>query len=134
MLKEIKEISVHTNGRTEILDITSEIQKIVQENNIEEGLCYIFVPHTTAAITLNENVDESVKEDILKKLNEVIPFQDGYHHLEGNSAAHVKSSLIGSSISVIIESGQLKLGTWQGVCFCEFDGPRTRSVWIKIIT
>ena len=129
-----KVIPVHTHQRTEILDITSEVQKTVQESSQQEGLCCIFVPHTTAGITINENADESVKEDILQELQKMIPFEDHYHHLEGNSAAHIKSSLIGSSVMVIIEKGQLQLGTWQGICFCEFDGPRTRKVWIKIIS
>ncbi len=129
----LKAISVNTNNRTEMLDITTEIQRVVQESNKKEGLCIIFIPHTTAAITINENADPDVLRDILQELEKVIPFDDNYRHLEGNSAAHIKSSLIGSSISVIIENGQLKLGTWQGIVFCEFDGPRTRKVWIKII-
>ncbi len=127
-------ITVSTHKRTEILDITSEVQKLVQESKLKEGLCLVFVPHTTAAITINENADPCVLEDILQGLEKTVPFDDNYQHLEGNSAAHIKSSLMGSSISVIIENGQLKLGTWQGICFCEFDGPRTRQVWIKIIS
>lgn len=127
-------ITASTHKRTEILDITSEVQKVVQESKQEEGLCLVFVPHTTAAVTINENADPCVLEDILQGLEKTIPFDDNYQHLEGNSAAHIKSSLIGSSISVIIENGQLKLGTWQGICFCEFDGPRTRKVWVKIIS
>jgi len=130
----LKTISVHTHDRTEMLDITSEVQEVVQESNQKEGLCCIFVPHTTAGITINENDDPSVKEDILQELNKVIPFDDHYHHLEGNSAGHIKSSLVGSSVTVIIENGHLKLGTWQGICFCEFDGPRARKVWVKIIS
>ena len=129
----LKTISVNTHNRTEMLDITTKIQQVVQESNQKEGLCFIFVPHTTAAITINENADPSVLEDILQELEKIIPFKDNYRPLEGNSAAHIKSSLVGSSISVIIENGQLKLGTWQGICFCEFDGPRTRKVWIKLI-
>jgi secondary thiamine-phosphate synthase enzyme len=129
----LKTIPVNTNNRTEMLDITAEIEQIVQESNQKEGLCVIFVPHTTAAITINENADPDVLTDILQGLEKIIPFEDNYRHLEGNSAAHIKSSLIGSSISVIIENGKLKLGTWQGIVFCEFDGPRTRDVWIKII-
>ena len=127
-------ITVSTDKRTEILDITSEVQKVVQESKQEGGLCLVFVPHTTAAVTINENADPCVLEDILQGLEKTIPFDDNYQHLEGNSAAHIKSSLIGSSISVIIENGQLKLGTWQGICFCEFDGPRTRMVNIKTVS
>ncbi len=130
----LKTIPVHTHNRTEMLDISSQIQEVVRESNQKEGLCCIFVPHTTAGITINENADPSVLEDILQELEKVIPFDDNYHHLEGNSAAHIKSSLVGSSINVIIKNGQLKLGTWQGICFCEFDGPRAREVWIKIVS
>ena len=128
----IKKLPVPTHHRTEILDITAEIQKIVQESGVKEGLCTLFVPHTTAALTINENDDPTVKEDILKEFNKVIPFNDQYQHLEGNSAAHIKSSLMGFSETVLIEKGRLKLGTWQGICFCEFDGPRTREIWIRI--
>ena len=130
----LKIIPIHTHGRTEILDITSDIQKVVQESNPQEGLCCIFVPHTTAGITINENADPSVQEDILQGLNKMVPFEASYHHLEGNSAAHIKSSIVGSSITIIIENGKLKLGAWQGICFCEFDGPRTREVWVKIVS
>ncbi len=130
----LKIITVPTHNRTEMLDITSDIQRLVQESKPQEGLCCVFVPHTTAGITINENADPSVQDDILQELNKVIPFEDNYHHLEGNSAGHIKSSLVGSSVMVIIEKGKLKLGTWQGICFCEFDGPRTRKVWIKIIS
>jgi secondary thiamine-phosphate synthase enzyme len=98
-----------------------------------EGLCQIFIPHTTAAVTINENADPSVKRDILKELNKVIPFDDNYHHSEGNSAAHIKSSLTGPSLTIIVHQSRLKLGTWQGIYFCEFDGPRHRQIWVKLI-
>jgi secondary thiamine-phosphate synthase enzyme len=130
----IKKIPVDTHNRTEMLDITEKIENIVQESDKKDGLCFIFVPHTTAAITINENADPDVLADILQELEKVIPFNDNYRHLEGNSAAHIKSSMMGSSISVIIENGRLKLGTWQGIVFCEFDGPRTREVWLKILS
>jgi len=130
----LKIFSVPTHNRIEMLDITSDVQKIVQESKQQEGLCCVFIPHTTAGITINENADPSVQEDILYELNKVIPFEDNYNHLEGNSAGHIKSSLIGSSINIIIENGKLKLGTWQGIYFCEFDGPRTRKAWVKIIS
>jgi len=126
--------SVPTHNRTEMVDITSDVQKVVQESKQQEGLCCVFIPHTTAGITINENADPSVQKDILYELNKVIPFDDNYSHLEGNSAGHIKSSLIGSSVNIIIENGQLKLGTWQGIYFCEFDGPRTRKAWVKIIS
>jgi len=130
----LKTIPVNTGNRTEMLDITVEVERVVQESNLKEGLCIIFVPHTTAAVTINENADPDVLADMLQALGKLVPFNDNYRHLEGNSAAHIKSSLIGSSISVFIENGKLKLGTWQGIIFCEFDGPRTRNVWIKIIS
>ena len=130
----LKIFSVPTHNRTEMLDITSDVQKVVQESKQQEGLCCVFIPHTTAGITINENADPSVQKDILYELNKVIPFDDNYSHLEGNSAGHIKSSLIGSSVNIIIENSQLKLGTWQGIYFCEFDGPRTRKAWVKIIS
>ena len=129
----LKEIAIRTNARTQILDITAQIQEAIDESGISKGLCYIFVPHTTAGITINENADPNVKEDILMELNKVVPFNDNYNHLEGNSAAHIKASLMGFSQNIIIENGQLLLGTWQGICFCEFDGPRTRHLYVKIM-
>jgi len=129
----IKEISVSTQSRTSLVDITADVRKAVKESKVKSGVCHIYVPHTTAAVTINENADPSVKSDILKELNKIIPFDDNYDHLEGNAAAHIKSSVIGASEIVFIEKSQLKLGTWQGVCFCEFDGPRTRRVLVKII-
>jgi secondary thiamine-phosphate synthase enzyme len=128
-----KTLEIKTNSQTELIDITHQIQELVSENSIKEGLCQIFIPHTTAAVTINENADPSVKRDILKELNKVIPFDDNYHHSEGNSAAHIKSSLTGPSLAVIVHQGRLKLGTWQGIYFCEFDGPRHRQIWVKLI-
>ncbi len=127
----MEQISVRTSARTQLIDITKEIQKAVDNNGYESGLVTIFVPHTTAAVTINENADPDVQHDILMEINKVIPFNDGYHHFEGNSAAHIKSSLFGFSETVIVENGRLQLGTWQGIYFCEFDGPRSRKVWIK---
>jgi len=129
----IQEFSVRTRSRTEFVDITGQVSKIVQESKVSSGLAIVFVPHTTAAVTVNENADPSVQHDILADLNRLIPFAGPYQHTEGNSAAHIKSSLVGPSETLIIEEGRLKLGTWQGVYFCEFDGPRTRKVWVKII-
>ena len=129
----LKEISVSTKSRTSLVDITADVRKIVQESKVKSGACFIYVPHTTAAVTINENADPSVKTDILKELNKVIPFDDNYSHLEGNAAAHIKSSVIGVSETVFIEGNQLRLGTWQGICFCEFDGPRRRKVLVKIV-
>ena len=129
----IKEIPVRTSSRVELVDITQKIEEVVSASKIDSGICVVYVPHTTAAITINENADPSVQRDIIYELNKLIPFDDNYSHTEGNSAAHIKSSIIGASKSLIIQNGSLKLGTWQGIYFCEFDGPRNRKVWIKII-
>ena len=128
-----QELTVRTHNRIELVDITAQIQKFIRDHKVESGLLVLFVPHTTAAITVNENADPSVQRDILAELNRLIPLTGSYQHTEGNSAAHIKSTVIGPSQTFIIEGGQLALGTWQGLFFCEFDGPRTRKVWIKII-
>jgi len=125
-------IPVNTGARTEFLDITSAIRSAVRDSGVQSGTCLVFVPHTTAAVTINEGADPSVKTDMLKVLNSVIPFDANYQHAEGNSAAHIKTSLIGSSEEIIIERGDLLLGTWQTIYFCEFDGPRNRKVHIYI--
>jgi secondary thiamine-phosphate synthase enzyme len=127
------ELTLRTGNRTELLDITDSLTKLVRGSKVRSGLLTVFVPHTTAAVTINENADPSVQQDILQELNRLIPFQGPYRHTEGNSAAHVKSSLVNPSQVILIEDGKLALGTWQGVYFCEFDGPRTRKIWIKII-
>ncbi len=129
----LKEITIKTNTQTQILDITAQVQKVVSESGITEGLCCVFVPHTTAGVTINENADPSVKQDIVMELNKVIPFDDNYSHSEGNSAAHIKASIIGSSVNIPLKNNNLLLGTWQGICFCEFDGPRTRKFYVKIM-
>lgn len=129
----MENIDIHTSKRDELVDITDQIQRIVSKSKINEGLCYAFVPHTTAGITINENADPSVRKDILYELNKMVPCDDSYAHAEGNSAAHIKASLLGSSVCIFIQNGQLQLGTWQGVYFAEFDGPRSREVWVKII-
>jgi len=115
-----------------MIDISAEVQCALEQEKAGASLCTVFVPHTTAAVTINENADPSVRADILAELNKVIPFDDGYTHGEGNSAAHVKASLVGSSVSVPVENGRLCLGTWQAIYFCEFDGPRQRQVWIQM--
>lgn len=130
----MESIKIRTGSRTELIDITDKIQSAVNKSKVKEGLCVVFVPHTTAGITINENADPSVQVDILKELNKVIPFNDNYSHSEGNAAAHIKASLMGASINVIIQGGALSLGTWQGIYFVEFDGPRTREVWIKCLS
>lgn len=129
----MKKIVIQTRSKTELLDITGRVEEALGENQVKEGICVIFVPHTTAALTVNENADPSVKEDILSELNKLVPLNGRYRHAEGNAAAHIKSSIVGCSKSIIIENGNLSLGTWQGIFFCEFDGPRKREVWVKII-
>ena len=126
----IKQFSIKTSKRNEFIDITPHIQDLV--GDVSEGVVTIFVPHTTTGITINENADPDVPRDILKKLEEMIPQQDNYSHMEGNSDAHIKASLFGSSVRVIVQDGQLLLGTWQSIFFCEFDEPRTRKVYVQV--
>jgi secondary thiamine-phosphate synthase enzyme len=128
------QIELRTNRQTEFVPITDEIQKAVDDSGVENGVCYIYVPHTTAAVTINENADPMVAHDILHVVNRIIPFRDeGYRHMEANSAAHVKACLVGTSETVLIQNRRLVLGTWQGLFFCEFDGPRSRQVYVKLI-
>jgi len=116
-----------------MIDITRDINAIVSDSGIQQGLCTVFIPHTTAGVTVNENADPDVPRDMLMEINKIVPLQDGYAHMEGNSAAHIKSSLFGCSSNVIISEGSLCLGTWQSVFFCEFDGPRERTVWVQVV-
>ena len=126
-------LTVKSRKQTELIDITAKIRDVVLSADIGQGLCMLYVPHTTAAITINESADPSVKEDILMIIDKVIPWKAGYRHLEGNSPAHIKSTLVGSSELIAIENNRLVLGTWQGIFFCEFDGPRTRKVHVRLI-
>jgi secondary thiamine-phosphate synthase enzyme len=126
-------LSVKTRNRTELVDITSEVHQLVKKSKVETGLCLLYVPHTTAALTINESADPSVKSDILMILNQIVPWEANYRHSEGNSPAHVKSTLVGPSELLAIENYRLVLGTWQGIFFCEFDGPRTRKVHVRIM-
>jgi len=128
----IRPFSIETRSRVEFVKITHAVQQILADSEVQEGLCQIFVPHTTAGITINEGADPDVAADMVKELNQIVPFADGYLHAEGNSAAHIKASLMGSSVDVFIQEGQLLLGTWQAVFFCEFDGPRTRRVVVRV--
>ncbi len=125
-------LTVKTGSRTEMVDITSQVRQAVVASGVREGFCLLFVPHTTAAVTINESADPSVPADILATLNKIVPWDDGYRHLEGNSAAHLKTTLVGASEWIAIANGQLTLGTWQGIFFCEFDGPRTRKLHVHI--
>ena len=129
----LKELSIPTHSKTEMVNVDSQVMDVVKESGVQEGTCLLWVPHTTAGVTINENADPSVVRDILYETEKIIPFQDGYQHMEGNSAAHIKSSLFGPSLSLIITGGRLLLGTWQSVFFCEFDGPRTRCLFVKVM-
>ena len=125
--------SVTTHARSEMIDVTARVQKIVAKQNVADGYVIVYVPHTTAAVTINENADPDVKADMLKKLETLIPKREPYYeHAEGNSDSHVKTSLVGNSATVLIENGKLVLGRWQGIYFCEFDGPREREMYVKV--
>ena len=129
----MEKISIETHLHTELIEITRRVQETVEKSKIKNGICFLYIPHTTASIFINENADPSVREDIESHLQRLVPERGNYQHLEGNSPGHIKSSIIGSSLSIFIENGGLLLGTWQGIYFAEFDGPRRREVWIKII-
>ena len=126
-------ITIKTNQRNELIDVTSRVSDAVSQSGITDGLVVAFVPHTTAGITINENADPTVRTDLLKALDQIVPWRNNYEHSEGNSAAHVKASLMGASASILVLGGRLRLGTWQGTYLAEFDGPRGRRVWAKII-
>ena len=127
----MKQFNVRTNARSEMIDITGRIRALLKESKIRSGICHVFVPHTTAAVTINENADPDVPRDILMELDKIVPLNDHYRHGEGNSAAHIKSSVVGASEMIFVDDGELVLGTWQSVFFCEFDGPRTRKVIVS---
>ncbi len=125
--------NVKSRQSVEFINIDQQVKDIIRQQAIKDGVCVIFVPHTTAGVTINENADPDVIHDMVKELNIIVPFDDNYRHMEGNSAAHIKSSLVSPSLTVIIEDGRLLLGTWQSLYFCEFDGPRTRRVFVKFV-
>ncbi len=126
-------LSVRSSVREEMIDITPNITDVIFRGGVKNGMCYLYVPHTTAGITINENADPSVKADIIEQLKKIVPYGRNYKHLEGNADAHIKSTLVGVSLSIFIKNGRLVLGRWQGIFFCEFDGPRNREVHVKII-
>jgi len=126
-------IDVETRTREEFIDITGQVQEAVDSVRLKNGVCLIVVPHTTAGVTINENADPSVRTDILLALKKMVPDSLPYEHSEGNSPAHIKAGLVGSSVMVMVEHGRLNLGTWQGIYFCEFDGPRRRKVWVRTL-
>ncbi len=125
-------LEVRTGSKTELIDLTDRIEQVVKESGVDRGLCHVFVPHTTAGVTINENADPSVKSDILMVLNKIISDREPYRHAEGNSPAHIKATLTGPQLTVFVSQGRLLLGTWQGIYFCEFDGPRHRRVYVKV--
>jgi secondary thiamine-phosphate synthase enzyme len=130
----LQTLNVRTSQRGEMLDVTDRVNKLVRSNNMLEGMAVVYVPHTTAAVTINENADPDVKHDMLKKLQTLIPKEEAYYlHVEGNSDSHVKTSLVGNSVMVLVERGRLVLGRWQGIYFCEFDGPRDREMMVKLV-
>lgn len=126
-------IEVRSSQRLEFIDITGDVQGVISAGGVDNGVCYIYVPHTTAAVTINEGADPSVKRDIQTMLNKLIPHHGDYHHMEGNSDAHIKATLVGTSETIMIDKGRLVLGTWQSIYFCEFDGPRSREVYVRIL-
>lgn len=128
----MKSFPVQTRSRAQMLDITSQVQQAVAESGVRDGACYVYVPHTTAGVTINENADPDVPRDILAHLDRLVPWDGPYHHTEGNAAAHIKSSIVGCAQTVLVRDGRLALGTWQAIFFCEFDGPRSRQVHVAV--
>ncbi len=129
----VKNINVKTRTRIEFVNITNDVKKVVSESGVKNGVCCVYVPHTTAGVTINEGADPSVVKDVISTLNRQVPHRADYLHVEGNSDAHIKTSLVGSSENIIIAGGKLLLGTWQAVFFCEFDGARNRTVMVKVL-
>ncbi|MCS7202828.1 MAG: secondary thiamine-phosphate synthase enzyme YjbQ [Thermodesulfovibrio sp.] len=129
----IKTLTVKSSAREDFIDITDEVERVVKAEGVKRGICYLYVPHTTAGITINEGADPSVKKDILSVLKKIAPQAAGYLHMEGNADSHIKATIVGSSVVVLVEGGSLLLGQWQSIFFCEFDGPRTRKVYLKIL-
>jgi len=130
----MKTFDLQTPSREAFIDITSRVEEEIEKSPVKSGICHVYVPHTTAAVTINENADPTVRQDILMTLRKAVPDSLPYAHSEGNSPAHVKSSLVGASVTLLIEDGRLALGTWQGIFFCEFDGPRRRHVYVRVLS
>ena len=129
----MREIRVRTSARNQLVDITGQLSRLVEESGVQEGICVVFAPHTTAGLTVNEAADPSVARDVSETLSSLVPHHGNYQHLEGNADSHIKSVVVGQSLSLIVSGGRLVLGTWQGVFFCEFDGPRERRVLVKVV-
>ena len=128
----IKKLDITTNHRVEFKDVTSQVKQALRGSDVHDGVCHVYVPHTTAAVTINEHADPDVVRDIIEGLERIVPEGAGYRHAEGNSPAHIKAALLGESVTVPVENGELTLGTWQGIFFCEFDGPRSRKLYVKV--
>jgi len=128
----MKTLTIRSTTRRELIDVTAEVRAAVAGSGVDEGICVLWVPHTTAAVTINENADPAVKRDILMGTERFVPVDAGYRHGEGNSDSHIQSSLFGPSLTLIVADGAPVLGTWQGILFCEFDGPRTRQLYVKV--
>ena len=126
-------IPVRSSSHCEMIDISTAVQSHIRDCGIDEGVCLIYCPHTTAGLTINENADPDVKTDMIKEINKIVPFEDAYRHMEGNSAAHIKATFTGFHLMIPVHKGRLTLGTWQGIYFCEYDGPRSRNVQVQII-
>ena len=129
----VRTLNIRTRSRSDLVDITREVAHALAESGVQEGLCVVYVPHTTAGVTINEHADPDVAADVISALDGMVPWSGSYAHVEGNSAAHVKASLMGSSVTIPVQGGRLQLGTWQGVFFCEFDGPRSRSALVSCL-
>jgi len=129
----MKQLNIKTSQQTEMIDITGDVRRAVKDSGLGRGICYVYVPHTSAGVTINENTDPHVKDDILNQLARIVPQKGEYKHGEGNSAAHIKTSIVGSSEVIFVENGKLVLGAWQSVFLCEFDGPRSRNVLVKVV-
>lgn len=129
----MQKLVIRTQKQTQFIDLTTKVAEAVRQSGVNDGFCYLFVPHTTAAVTVNEHADPSVARDLERALERLAPRDDRYEHLEGNSAAHIKTSLIGNFQWICVENGRLQLGVWQGIFFCEFDGPRNREVWLRVV-
>ena len=133
MQRKLESFKVKTGKHAEMIDITEEVENIIWKSGVESGSCIVYVPHTTAGITINENADPNVVKDFIREMDSIVPWEDHYAHMEGNSAAHIKASMMGFSQTLIIDKGHLVLGRWQGIYFAEYDGPRTRQVYVKVI-
>ncbi|MCL4310275.1 MAG: secondary thiamine-phosphate synthase enzyme YjbQ [Actinomycetota bacterium] len=130
----MEEVRISTSKRSELIDVTSRVRSAVAASGADAGICIVYVPHTTAGVTINEGADPAVRRDIVMELDKLVPLDDGYAHLEGNSAAHIKATLTGPSVTLPVAGGQPLLGTWQSVYFCEFDGPRSRRLLISVVS